>query len=116
MENKRFRVGSIAVLFAVVILCVAVFGALTVATAAQDLRRSQRYADHVAQQYACENLGHAWLAEQTGAPGETASTTVQTEDMQLEIRIRFEETGTVVERWSCTAKWAGADGWELWEG
>ena len=32
MSRNRFRIGSIAVLFAVVVLCVAIFGVLTVLT------------------------------------------------------------------------------------
>lgn len=33
MSRNRFRIGSIAVLFAVVVLCVAIFGVLTVSSA-----------------------------------------------------------------------------------
>lgn len=32
MSRNRFRIGSIAVLFAVVVLCVAIFGVLTVSS------------------------------------------------------------------------------------
>ena len=62
MEKKRFRVGSITVLFAVVILCVAIFGALTVATAISDRRTAQRYGEYVEALYRCENAGQQWLS------------------------------------------------------
>ena len=63
MEKKRFRVGSITVLFAVVILCVAIFGALTVATAISDRRTAQRYGEYVEALYRCENAGQQWLSQ-----------------------------------------------------
>ena len=49
MEAKRFRMGSITVLFAVIALCVSIFGALTVAAAVSDLREAHRYGQYVSQ-------------------------------------------------------------------
>ena len=43
MSRNRFRIGSIAVLFAVVVLCVAIFGVLTVSSAVSDRRAAERY-------------------------------------------------------------------------
>mgnify|MGYP000467769124 FL=1 len=47
MSRNRFRIGSIAVLFAVVVLCVAIFGVLTVSSAVSDRRAAERYGEHV---------------------------------------------------------------------
>ena len=53
MKKKRFQVGSVAVLFAVAVLCVAVFALLTVVTAASDARVARQYGDHVRGLYSC---------------------------------------------------------------
>ena len=63
MEAKRFRMGSITVLFAVIALCVSIFGALTVAAAVSDLREAQRYGQYVSQLNQCQNAGQQWLAQ-----------------------------------------------------
>ena len=63
MSRNRFRIGSIAVLFAVVVLCVAIFGVLTVSSAVSDRRAAERYGEHVEVLYACENAGQDWLSE-----------------------------------------------------
>lgn len=128
MEKKRFRVGSIAVLFAVVILCVAVFAALTVVTAAQDLNVSQRYGAMVQQLYECENLGHQWVARATAASREGSAlpegtweengalcTRLETEHIQLDIRLRVTQDEQSVEEWNCVTKWSPQDSWELWK-
>lgn len=126
MENKRFRVGSVAVLFTVVLLCVAIFAALTVTTALADEKTAQRYGQHVQQQYACENLGQQWLAQarawQLGlAP--LPEDTVQEADGSLstciisdsmELRIRLDGEGCL-RQWSCAAQWQPAEHWQLWQ-
>lgn len=62
MGGKRFRIGSIAVLFLVVVLCVAVFSVLTIVTAEADRRTADRYAQQITQTYECLNLGEVWLS------------------------------------------------------
>ena len=57
MSRNRFRIGSIAVLFAVVVLCVAIFGVLTVSSAVSDRRAAERYGEHVEVLYACGKHG-----------------------------------------------------------
>lgn len=128
MEKKRFRVGSIAVLFAVVILCVAVFAALTVVTSAQDLRISQRYAQHVQDIFDCESLGYEWLAQvdrnvQDGKPlpqgswqqGDIIGVTLETDSMRLDIQLKVTQDGHEIQHWSCESKWQPQSGWELWQ-
>lgn len=126
MENRRFRVGSVAVLFTVVLLCVSIFAALTVTTALADEKTAQRYGQHVSRQYACENLGQEWLAQarafQMGLgllPENTSqeadgslNTTIAGDSMELTIRLN--QAGTL-ERWSCTAQWQPEEIWQLWQ-
>lgn len=124
MENRRFRVGSVAVLFTVVLLCVAIFAALTVTTALADEKTAQRYGQHVSRQYACENLGQQWLAqarafqmglgplpENTQQEDGSLSTRIQGEGMELTIRLDSQGN---LERWSCTALWQPEESWQLW--
>ena len=44
-------------------LCVAIFGVLTVSSAVSDRRAAERYGEHVEVLYACENAGQDWLSE-----------------------------------------------------
>lgn len=126
MENRRFRVGSVAVLFTVVLLCVAIFAALTVTTAVADEKTAQRYGQHVQRQYDCENLGQQWLAQarafQMGL-GPLPENTRQEENGGLstcilgdamELNIRLDREGQL-ERWSCTAQWQPEESWQLWK-
>lgn len=126
MENRRFRVGSVAVLFTVVLLCVSIFAALTVTTALADEKTAQRYGQHVYRQYACENLGQQWLAQarayQMGRgplpentrqeAGGSLSTCILGDAMELNIRL--DQKGNL-ERWSCTAQWQPEDNLQLWQ-
>jgi len=126
MENRRFRVGSVAVLFTVVLLCVAIFAALTVTTALADERTAQRYGEHVYRQYACENLGQQWLAQarayQAGLgplPENTrqeadGGLSVSIQGDSMELRIRLSPEGQL-EQWSCTPQWQPEEHWQLWQ-
>lgn len=128
MEKKHFRVGSVAVLFVVTVLCVAVLGTLTAVTALREQRVAQRYGQQVAALYDCENRGQRWLAEvdaylagagelpaDTWLDGGEMGTRIQTETMNLEIRLRITDTGYEILRWSCTAQWQPAESWKLWQ-
>ena len=129
MRKKRFQVGSVAVLFSVVVLCVAVFAVLTVLTASSDARISRQYGEHVQNQYACENLGQQWLSEIDGwIAGKNAlpdgtevnGNTVRTEIMEgtsvLNIRLTLSGTGYEIDRWSCTTKFQPDESMKVWQG
>ena len=129
MRKKRFQVGSVAVLFSVVVLCVAVFAVLTVLTASSDARLSRQYGEHVRSQYACENLGQQWLGEIDGwIAGKNAlpdgtevnGNTVQTEIIEgtsvLNIRLTLSGAGYEIDRWSCTTQWQPDEGLKVWQG
>lgn len=127
MENKRFRVGSIAVLFTVVVLCVAIFGCLTVATANSDIRTARRYAQHVSQRTQMENLGQAWLSradawlrfggelpENAVLEGDELKAQLTQDTMKLDICLKIQGTTYEITRWSCTGIWQPDDSWNLW--
>lgn len=129
MRKKRFQVGSVAVLFSVVVLCVAVFAVLTVLTASSDMRLSRQYGEHVRSQYACENLGQQWLGEIDGwiagknaLPDgtEVSGSTVQTEIIKgtsvLNIHLTLSGAGYKIDRWSCTTQWQPDEGLKVWQG
>lgn len=128
MEKKRFQVGSIAVLFSVVVLCVAVFAVLTVVTAASDYRVARQYGDHVQSLYRCENRGQAWLArvdawlagqgelpEDTSLSGSQVETEIMEDGMKLAIRLEITENGYEIRQWSCTTQWQPEQQWNLWQ-
>ena len=108
MSRNRFRIGSIAVLFAVVVLCVAILG------------------EHVEVLYACENAGQDWLSEADaylkGAGDlpentEETETTLKTEitrgNMQLEICLNKINGSYEIAKWRCTARWQPDDSLNL---
>ena len=128
MEKKRFQVGSIAVLFSVVALCVAVFALLTVVTAASDYRVSRQYGDHVQALYQCENRGQLWLAqvdawlagegalpEGAQVSGDRIETEIPEGSLKLQIRLSITNAGYEIQRWSCTTQWQPAEQWNLWQ-
>ena len=129
MRKKRFQVGSVAVLFSVVTLCVAVFALLTVVTAASDARVARQYGDQIQGLYSCENLGQQWLArmdgwltgqeplpEGTRISEDFAETEIQDENRTLCIRLRLTQSGYEISRWSCTTQWQPQNNSNLWLG
>lgn len=126
MEHRRIRVGSIAVLFTVVVVCAAIFAVLTLVTASGDLRTAHSYAERVEALYACENLGQQWLAQVDGyladggeLPENTwervgeLGTQITRGPMRLTARVDA-ATGALLE-WSCCALWEPEEDLELWK-
>lgn len=118
MEGKRFRVGSVTVLFAVVVLCVAIFCILTALTALNDSRMADRYASHITQVYECQNEGQRWLAqadafahgegqlpENTRQEGDRLETEIIRDSVCLKISVRWNEAGYEILQWDCAAQW-----------
>ena len=113
MEAKRFRMGSITVLFAVIALCVSIFGALTVAAAVSDLREAQRYGQYVSQLNQCQNAGQQWLAQVDAwlkgkgelpkvavLENDRISAQLQQNDITLSVCLQLEEEGYSIIRWN----------------
>lgn len=126
MEHRRIRVGSIAVLFTVVVVCAAIFAVLTLVTASSDLRTARSYEQRVEALYECENLGEQWLAQVSGyleglqeLPENTwedqgaLGTEITLGPMRLTARVDA-ATGAVLE-WNCNALWQPEEDLNLWK-
>ena len=126
MEHRRIRVGSIAVLFTVVVVCAAIFAVLTLVTAGSDLRTARSYEQRVEALYECENLGEQRLAgvngylsgrqalpENTWEDGGQLGTEITLGPMKLTARVDA-ATGAVLE-WRCAALWEPEEDWNLWK-
>ena len=129
MGGKRFRTGSILVLFTVTILCVAIFAALTVSAAQTRKQTARRFADHIALETACENQGQCWLAqaeayrrgagslpENTTQTGSILETTISLDGVELTIQVYLGEEACEIRQWSCITTWQSGQSWNLWEG
>lgn len=128
MEGKRFRVGSVAILFAVAALCMAIFCTLTAVTAVSDAAAARQYGEHVRQVYHCENLGQEWLRdaerylteggtlpENTWQDGSQIGTEILDGAMRLVIRLENTEQGYAIRQWSRTTQWQPEEHWNLWQ-
>ena len=126
MEHRRIRVGSIAVLFTVVVVCAAIFAVLTLVTASSDLRTARSYEQRVEALYECENLGERLLAQVSGyleglqeLPENTwedqgaLGTEITWGPMRLTARVDA-ATGAVLE-WNCNALWQPEEDLDLWK-
>ena len=126
MEHRRIRVGSIAVLFTVVVVCAAIFAVLTLVTAGSDLRTARSYEQRVEALYECENLGERWLAQVSGylegrqeLPENTwedrgqLGTELPWGPMRLTARVDA-ATGAILE-WNCNALWEPEEDLDLWK-
>lgn len=125
MKTREFHMGSLSVLLCVTVLCVAVFAALTVVTAAADVRMARRSGAYTEQWYALENAGTAWLArmkrwqggelpEGTAVEAQTARVTLRNEEGILEIRLSLSDGALL--QWDHTAAWQPDGDWSLWPG
>lgn len=128
MKEKRFHIGSVAVLFSVVAICMAIFCTLTMMTAISDAKSSQRYGEHLQAVYRCENLGQLWLSQvdahlKTGAAlpentvveGSTIRTEIISDGIRLEILLETSGEDYTIRRWSCATLWESEDSWSLWQ-
>ena len=129
MDGKQFRTGSIAVLFVVIMLCVAVLSVLTVSTAASDRRTAQRYGEYVQRLNECQNAGQQWLAEadayinglgalpdNTASDGGELSTVIENGAMTLKIRLAVRGSSCEIMEWDCQNDWQPEEEqWHLWQ-
>ena len=77
MNEKRVRLGSIAILFVVIILCVAVVSVLAVSTVRADRAMTERYAQQVEERTQLQNMGQRWLSEVDAALQSTGASLTQ---------------------------------------
>lgn len=69
MKQIHVRLGPLALLLTVIVICMTVLGLLALTTARGDLSMAQRYAESVETRYSLEAKGQAFLYEATRDPG-----------------------------------------------
>lgn len=134
MRHTGIRLGPLALLLAVVSICVATLGILAIATANADMRIAGQYADMVKTRYALEAEGQIFLCEageallsgvkpsllpdtKTDENGVTWKE-IWKEDYRLTAGIQLEEDGTLsVVCWRIGKIWNAETGiGDLWNG
>lgn len=123
MNRKRFRIGSVAILFAVIVLCVAIFAVLTVVTARSDLRTAEQYSAHVQAIGRCRSEANRWLAQMdalivsgslspenlpanTRLEGSQISASLHAGNVTLTARLELLPGNTYrITRWTVTTDW-----------
>lgn len=133
MKQKRVRLGSIAILFVVIVLCVAVMAVLTVSTVRADRAMTERYAQQVSERYDLQSEGQRWLSEvdaalqRTGGAltqadlpdgttleGDRLSVTLTTENRALYAELELDDAGGYrITAWTDTARWEEDEQLEL---
>lgn len=63
MGTKKVRIGSVSLLFTVILVCVVVLSVLSISTVRADRALSERTAESVSDWYELQNEGQQWLAE-----------------------------------------------------
>lgn len=132
MERKKSSIASAMVLFVVVFLCITVFALLTVLTARADLVVAGRYADHVAEVYACQTRGqetaaqiatmaeHGDLMEPESLPegceidGSEITITTRENGIECLIRMELTDSGAEIVGTRVNTMWQEDNGLNLW--
>ena len=122
--------GPLTLLFTTVLLCLAVLGVLSLATARADLARARRSLEHLATEAAAEQAGQAWLAAvdaagRAGAPLPEA-TTLTADGAAAELPLENGATlrlaaapgegGWRFTRWQLDAPWQPDTSLDVWDG
>lgn len=132
MKHIPIRLGPLALLLAVISICMTTLGILTFSTARADLRLAEKYADTVRSRYALETEGQAFLEEADAlAAGEALDElegveadeggifrkTFEREDLKLEIGIVPDRSGGCrVVSWRFRKEWEPEEGLDIWLG
>lgn len=98
MNHVPIKLGPLALLLAVVSICLTVLAILTFTTARADLALAERYAETVQTRYALEQQGQCFL--ETARPG--AKKEFEQDDMRL--RVTLDENGEVTD-WVFEKEW-----------
>ena len=131
MKRKPLRLGSVSLLFAVILVCTALLALLGVMTARADWLMTEKYAQRLNSQYAHEAEAQEWLAQldEALARGDELPEPAKWEDGQitalfewqdgcrLDAALRQTGEGWQVVRWEMTMEWTeNTDMGQLWEG
>lgn len=131
--QKPIRLGPLALLLAVISVCLTTMAVLTVSTAQADRRLAEKYAQQVQEQYQRETAGQEFLAAldtvlSTGADpaeipdaavnGTVVEKNITVGNATLEIRAALDgQGGYEIIRWKTTTEWnSEMDLGDLWGG
>ena len=112
MKHVPIRLGPLALLLAVISICLTILAVLSFTPGQADLRLAQRYADTVTERYALEAEGQAFLADvcrgndlQSGLP--TVSETIEGENgLSLHIELKQNARGSYgITAWKFLRDW-----------
>ncbi|MCR5666850.1 MAG: hypothetical protein K6G01_08470 [Eubacterium sp.] len=132
MKTKKIRLGTVFILFTVVMICVVVLSVLSIMTAKADYKETKKAADHVTEIYENESLGQEWLGRVDAclkAEGDIVwpqdatyengilSTTIG-DKQQLSISLKIDEENRTYEivEWKNAATWSEDTSLNLWQG
>ena len=97
MKQVPIKLGPLALLLAVVSICLTTLAILTFATARADLRLAEKYADTVSTRYALERQGQEFLRELSETDRADWDLMGWEPDADGVCRESFEQVGTVLE-------------------
>ncbi len=131
MRHKPLRLGSVSLLFAVILACTALLVLLGGMTARADWLMTQKYAQRLESQYAHEAEAQAWLArlDEALAGGGELPEPARREGGEVTARFEWEdgcllnvalsqgEAGWQITRWEMTVNWTqDTQMGQLWQG
>ena len=110
MKHVPIKLGPLALLLAVISICLTVLAILSFATARADLALAKQYAETVRTRYALEQEGQQWLA----SAGPNAERTFEQDDMCLTVEL---DKNGQVKSWTYEKQWIQENGISgLWTG
>ncbi len=130
MKDVPVRLGPLALLLAVISICMTVLGVLTCATARADMNLAEKYADTVRSRYSLEKTGQEWLSGFLASPAAPPADAMLDEDgiyrrewtdgegMILRAGVRIGQDGQpVVVEWRYEREWTEDTSiGKLWDG
>lgn len=128
MNEIPVKLGPLALLLAVISICMATLAILTFSTSRADMSLAEKYADTVKERYELEVMGQQYLAETsdelnqgmvfiTDADG-MAHHTIESGNATLDIALKPKGAdGYIVGKWTITRNWEEDTGMgNLWDG
>ena len=128
MKHVPIKLGPLALLLAVIAICLTILAFLSVTTGQADLRLAQRYADTVTERYALEAEGQQFFADvcegrapvsgQAEISGTLGSTAQETGQLHLDYTLKKNAKGTYdITAWKFIRDWEENTGLDnIWTG
>ncbi len=135
MNNNKLRLGSISILFTVIIICTILITIAALSYAKADYKESKAYATHITTMYETESLGQNWLAmisgiicdeqkniddvadvDNTKVDGNIISTSIEHQGQRLDIELKIDSKGNYsIIKWNNYTTWVEDTSVNLWQ-